>query len=179
MRLVHNGALIEAIVGDITKLDVDVVVNAANSSLLAGGKLNDSIHAAAGQGLLDECWSLEGCEIGDAKITQGYALPAGHVIHAVGPIWLGGAYHEADDLARCYRRAMQLAAERFLGRIAFPCISTGGNGYPKARAAEIAVREVQNFLLTPSSIRQVIFCCASTQDYDLYADLLCRQYPEI
>lgn len=163
---------ITAILGDITTLKVDAIVNAANSSLLGGGGVDGAIHRAAGPELLEECRKLGGCATGDAKITKGYKLPAKYVIHAVGPVWRGGQHGEAELLASCYRRALQLAAEHDVRSIAFPCISTGAYGFPPDQAAAIAVRTVRETLGTLPKPIDVIFCCFLPRDLELYRQLL-------
>ena len=137
---------IRVVKDDITTLHVDVIVNAANESLLGGGGVDGAIHRAAGPELLAECRTLGGCETGEAKITQGYRLPARHIIHTVGPVWHGGAHGEDQQLASCYQRSLKLAENHGLRTIAFPAISTGIYGFPRERAAQIAVREIQSFL---------------------------------
>ncbi len=155
-----GAARLEILVADITTLDVDVIVNAANRSLLGGGGVDGAIHRAAGPQLLDECRTLGGCDTGVAKITRGYRLPARHVVHAVGPVWNGGGDGEEDLLAACYRNALDLAAAHRLTSIAFPSISTGVYGYPPHRAAPTAVGTVAGELAAaPRGMTRVIFCC--------------------
>jgi O-acetyl-ADP-ribose deacetylase (regulator of RNase III) len=150
---------IEVIEGDITKMDVDAIVNAANESLLGGGGVDGAIHRAAGPGLLEECRGLGGCPTGQARITAGHRLAARHVIHTVGPVWRGGQSGEADLLAACYRNSLALAAARGLSTLAFPAISCGVYGYPLDEAARIAVREVKAFLAGHAEIEKVFLVC--------------------
>jgi O-acetyl-ADP-ribose deacetylase (regulator of RNase III) len=161
-----------AIRGDITKLETDAIVNAANSSLLGGGGVDGTIHRAAGPELLQECRLLGGCKTGDAKLTKGYRLKARHVIHTVGPIWHGGKSNEPEQLASCYRRSLEIAVASGLSSIAFPCISTGAYGYPAKSAAEIAVKTVRGFVETETLLKEVVFCCFSEEDLQLYQQAL-------
>jgi O-acetyl-ADP-ribose deacetylase len=157
---------------DITKLEVDAIVNAANKSLLGGGGVDGAIHTAAGPELLEECKRLEGCETGEAKITPGYNLPALHIIHTVGPIWYGGTKNEEEQLANCYHNSLTLARENNCKTIAFPNISTGIYHFPKERAAEIAVREVKAFLEEDDTFDKVFFVCFDKENYNIYKSLI-------
>jgi O-acetyl-ADP-ribose deacetylase (regulator of RNase III) len=163
---------LRAIQADITTLLVDVIVNAANRSLLGGGGVDGAIHRAAGPELLEECRALGGCETGNAKITKGYRLPARHVIHAVGPVWEGGQSGEPDLLASCYRRSLELAVLNGLRTIAFPGISTGVYGYPVDLAAKVAVSTVQAATRTANKLDEVTFCCFSERDLEVYLGLI-------
>lgn len=167
-----NQARMDAVCGDITKLSVDTIVNAANTSLLGGGGVDGAIHRAAGKGLLEECRALGGCPTGEVRITQGYSLPARYVIHAVGPVWSGGKKNEPQLLESCYRSSMELASQKGLKSIAFPCISTGVYRFPKDLAAEIAVKTVTRCLKEMPGFMRVVFCCFQEEDLQLYRSLL-------
>lgn len=171
-----NETTLRSIRADITTLAVDAIVNAANSSLLGGGGVDGTIHRAAGPGLLAECRQMGGCPTGEARITRGHRLPAKHVIHAVGPVWRGGSAGESGLLESCYRSTLALAAEHGIETIAFPCISTGIFGFPKEDAARIAVTATRSSLSSMEpGIREVTFCCFSTEDLGIYERLLEQQ----
>ena len=162
--------MIEVVQGDITKLAVDAIVNAANSSLLGGGGVDGAIHRAAGPELVAECRLLGGCKTGEAKITRGYRLPAKHVIHTVGPVWHGGNNGEPELLANCYRNSLRLAVEHGAHTIAFPAISCGIYGYPIREACEISVREVRKFLASTDAIDTVLFVAFGTDVAEAWRD---------
>lgn len=166
--MLYSGGRIEIIRADITILDVDVIVNAANAALCGGGGVDGAIHAAAGPGLLEECRTLGGAKIGEVKLTHGYQLPARFIAHAVGPVWTGGDHGEDGLLAGCYVRALSLAAERGLSTIAFPSISTGAYRFPIERASRIALSTVRDQLKLQPSIKRVTFCCFNDADLRVY-----------
>lgn len=159
---------ISIIQGDLTKQDVDAIVNAANNSLLGGGGVDGAIHAAAGPDLLEECRTLGGCPTGEARLTRGYRLAARYIIHTVGPIWMGGVYQESDRLTRCYQNSLTLASEQQFDTIAFPSISTGVFGYPIEKASQIALQTTCNFLLVHKYPQKVMFVCYTAKDYEIY-----------
>jgi len=163
---------LSVIKGDITKLEVDAIVNAANRSLLGGGGVDGAIHRAAGPGLLEECRKLNGCETGQAKITSGYNLKAKYVIHTVGPIWKGGIEDEPELLASCYQQSLALAKKYKIKTIAFPGISTGVYGFPKDLAAVIAVTEARRFILTNKIPEKIIFVAFDDENFRIYKKLL-------
>lgn len=163
---------IRVLLGDITKMEVEAIVNAANKSLLGGGGVDGAIHRAAGPELLEACRKLKGCDTGEAKLTPGFNLVAQYVIHTVGPIWQGGQHQEAEALALCYENSLKLAVENHIKQIAFPSISTGAYGFPLEKACEIAFHAVYVFLKGHSEIHEVVFVCFNQETFDYYQHLI-------
>ncbi len=168
----HTRERITVVTGDITKQQVDAIVNAANSSLLGGGGVDGAIHRAAGRQLVEECRTLGGCPTGEAKITRGYHLPARYVIHTVGPVWRGGEQGEPDLLAACYRNSLALAVAHTVRSIAFPAISTGIYGYPLEAATRIAMDETRRFLASDDTLEEIRFVCFGDAAYSVYRGML-------
>ncbi len=168
---------VEALQGDITRLALDAIVNAANPTLLGGGGVDGAIHRAAGPRLLAECRTLGGCETGQARITGGYDLPARYVIHTVGPVWRGGGHGEPELLAGCYRSSLRLAAEHGLASIAFPAISCGIYGYPPAAAAAVALAAIEAFRAEPGSVRSIALVCFERTLLEIYTRALADREP--
>lgn len=163
---------IKVVQGDITKLALDAIANAANESMLGGGGVDGAIHRAAGPALLDECRTIGICPEGEARITGGYLLPARHIIHTVGPVWEGGGYDEQETLRSCYRNSLALCVEYEIQKIAFPCIATGVYGYPKVEACRVAVETVSEWLNSHDFPEEVTFCCFGDDDFELYSAAL-------
>ncbi len=172
-----NAERVEVMVGDITRLEVDAIVNAANSALRGGGGVDGAIHRAAGPGLKEESSKLAPCPTGEARITGGYNLPARHVIHTVGPVWHGGDKGEPELLANCYRNSFALAEEHGVKSIAFPAISTGVYGYPLDRAARVAVRETRRYLAGDPKLERIVFVCFDQRNEQAYREALAEEGP--
>ena len=170
--MTQKSEIIKILKGDITRLNVDAIVNAANTSLLGGGGVDGAIHRAAGPELLEECKNLNGCNTGEAKITKGYNLPAKYVIHTVGPIWSGGKNKEEKLLANCYRNSLKLAVENGINSIAFPAISTGVYHFPLEKATKIALEETKKFLKDNKKITTVIFVAFDEKTFNVYSQML-------
>ena len=178
VRMEYMHGRIRLVQGDITKLDCDAIVNAANRTLLGGGGVDGAIHRAAGPELLEECKTLGGCETGQAKTTKGYRLKAKWVIHTVGPVWRGGAHSEDELLASCYRNSLREASRVGAKTVAFPAISTGAYGFPLERATRIAVREVARYLREHDEIDQVVFCCFTERDLEVYRKVCDQEFSD-
>jgi O-acetyl-ADP-ribose deacetylase (regulator of RNase III) len=159
---------IDIVLGDITRQEVDAIVNAANTTLLGGGGVDGAIHKGAGPRLLEECRRIGGCPTGEARITKGYKLPAKYVIHTVGPVWRGGGNREDEFLRNCYRNSLRLAVQNGIKTLAFPSISTGAYGFPIERAASIAIETVTSTLKEDKAVEKVVFVCFSKSDYEVY-----------